>query len=206
MDELTLNDMEISAIGEVSNISLGNAATALGILLRDDIDISVPNVLIKNKGDIVSEGNACEIITRVNYVKGIQGYSILMLKTDDVKMMTDLMMGSDGHGMFFQQDLSDLHLSAVSEAMNQMMGSAATAMGIMLDRLVDISTPETIQMNAGEYIQLEFPNDDKFVEIAFDVQLGKEIKCNMVQMYPYTLAKAIADLFIIRKKNEEANA
>lgn len=206
MDELTLNDMEISAIGEVSNISLGNAATALGILLRDDIDISVPNVLIKNKGDIVSDGKACEIITRVNYVKGIQGYSILMLKTDDVKMMTDLMMGSDGHGMFFQQDLSDLHLSAVSEAMNQMMGSAATAMGIMLDRLVDISTPETIQMNAGDYIQLEFPNDDKFVEIAFDVKLGKEIKCNMVQMYPYTLAKAIADLFIIRKKNEEANA
>ena len=202
MDEIVLNDMEISAIGEVANISLGNAATSLGILLHDDIDISVPHVAVKNKGDIINDAANCEIVTRVNYVKGIQGYNILLLKGEDVRVMTDLMMGSDGHGMFYEQELSELHLSAVSEAMNQMMGSAATAMGIMLDRLVDISTPETLQMSAGEYIKLEFPNDDKFVQISFRVKLGKHIDCDMVQMYPHTLAKAIADLFLIRKQQE----
>lgn len=205
MSEIELNDIEISAIGEVANISLGNAATSLGILLHDDIDISVPKVDIKNKGDIINDNSECEVITRVNYVKGIQGYSILMLKADDVKVMTDLMMGSDGHGMFYQQELSDLHLSAASEAMNQMMGAAATAMGIMLDRIVDISTPDTVKMSAGEYIKLEFPNDDKFVQITFGVKLGKHINCDMVQMYPHTLAKAIADLFIIKKQQEEGN-
>lgn len=200
MGEINLNELEISAIGEVSNISLGNAATALGILIHNNIDISIPKVEIKNKGDIVKENTGNMVITRVNYVKGIQGYSILFLKPDDVKMITDLMMGSDGYGMFFQQDLSELHLSAISECMNQMMGSAATAMGIMLDRLVDISTPEVVQMSAGDYVKYEFPNDDRFVQISFEVKLGDLIVCQMVQMYPFVLAKAIADLFILRKE------
>lgn len=203
MAEITLNEMEISAIGEVANISLGNAATALGILLHDDIDISIPKVEVKQKGDIIKNQQYNSVITRVNYIKGIQGYSILFLKEEDVKIMTDLMMGSDGYGMFYQQDLSELHLSAVSEAMNQMMGSAATAMGIMLDRLVDISTPETVHKNAGEYVKYEFPNDDRFVQITFDVKLGKLIVTEMIQMYPYVLAKAIADLFLLKKEAEK---
>lgn len=205
MPEMNLNEMEISAIGEVSNISLGNAATSLGILIHNNIDISIPKVEIKNKGDIVKSHENDSVITRVNYVKGIQGYSILFLKPDDVKMITDLMMGSDGYGMFYQMDLSEMHMSAISEAMNQMMGSAATAMGLMLDKLVDISTPEVVQMNAGEYVKYEFPNDDRFVQISFEVKLGDLIVCNMVQMYPFVLAKAIADLFILRKEHDKNN-
>lgn len=199
MAEIVLNDMEMSAIGEVANITLGNSATSLGILMRDDVDISVPKLEIKNKGDIVRNHNENAVITKVDYVKGLQGYSILILKENDVKMITDIMMGSDGYGMFYEQELSELHLSAVSEAMNQMMGSAATAMGIMLDRLVDISTPQTTHMNQGEYIQLEFPDDDRFVQITFDMKIGKKMVIEMVQMYPYILAKAIADLFLIKK-------
>lgn len=202
MAEFVLNQMELSAIGEVANIAIGNSATTLGVLIRDNIDISVPFVEIKNKGDIVKEYNHDYIITRVNYVKGIQGYSIFYLKEDDVKMIADLMMGGDGHGMFYEQEMSELHLSAVSEAMNQMMGAAATAMGVMLDRMVDISTPETVKKNAGEYIQGEFPNDEKFVQISFQCKLGQLMVCDMVQMYPYTLAKAIADLFIIKKEKD----
>lgn len=205
MPELNLNEMEISAIGEVSNISLGNAATSLGILVHNNIDISIPKVEIKNKGDIVKNSDAESVIARVNYVKGIQGYSILFLKQDDVKMIADLMMGSDGYGMFYQQEFSELHISAISEVMNQMMGSAATAMGIMLDRLVDISTPEVVQKNPGDYLKLEFPNDDRFVQISFDVKLGDLIVCDMVQMYPLALAKALADLFILRREQEKNN-
>lgn len=199
MPELSFNEMEISAIGEVANISLGNAATALGMLLRDDIDISVPRVSIKNRGDIVNAFTDDKIITRVNYVKGVKGYSILFLKQEDVRIMTDLMMGSDGYGMFYEQEVNELHLSAVSEAMNQMMGSAATAMSTMLERVVDISTPETNMMNPGEYMAYEFPDDDRFVQIDFDVKLGKLITTEMTQMYPFVLAKAIADLFLIKK-------
>jgi len=199
MQDISFNEMELSAIGEISNISLGNAATSLGILLHNNVEISTPRIEIKNKGEIVQMHKENAVIIRVNYIKGIQGYSILFLKEEDVKIITDLMMGSDGYGMFYEQELSELHISAVSEAMNQMMGSAATAMSTMMDRVVDISIPETAHMSAGEYVAYEFPNDDRFLQINFRVKLGDVVVTDMVQMYPYVLGKAIADLFILNR-------
>lgn len=202
-DKAGFNEMEISAIGEVANITLGNAMTALSVLIHGDIDISTPDVEIKNKGDVVKEHLEKCIITRVDYVKGVDGFSVLFLKEDDVKILTDLMMGSDGHGMFYSQDISDLHLSAVSESMNQMMGSAATAMGMMISKMVDISTPTTIQMEAGKFIDDSFKNDDRFVQINFDVKMNDLITTQMIQLYPFRLAKAIADLFIVKKQQND---
>lgn len=197
------NDMEISAIGEVANITLGNAMTALSMLLHNDIDISTPYVEIKQKGEIISELSVKSVVTRVDYVKGLDGYSVLFLKEEDVRIMTDLMMGSDGHGMFYEQEVSELHLSAVSESMNQMMGSAATAMGMMLNKLVDISTPATSQEDPGQYLHDAFPQEERFVQISFDVMMGELITTKMMQLYPFRLAKAIADLFIVKRNQNE---
>ena len=197
------NDMEVSAIGEVANITLGNAVTALSLLLHNDIDISTPLVEIKNKGDQVRALSEKTIVTRVDYVKGLNGNCLLFLKEDDVKIMADLMMGSDGHGMFYEQDISELHLSAVSEAMNQMMGSAATAMGMMLDKLVDISTPSTRHEEAGSYNHDAFGTEERFVQISFDVDMGELINTKIIQLYPFRLAKAIADLFIVKRNQNE---
>ncbi len=202
-EQAGFNDMEISAIGEVANITLGNAMTALSVLLHNDIDISTPFVEIKQRGEIVEELAVRSVITRVDYVKGLDGYSVLFLKEDDVKIMTDLMMGSDGHGMFYEQELSELHLSAVSESMNQMMGSAATAMGMMLNKLVDISTPSTSHADPGNYLNDAFPGDERFVQISFDVRMGELISTRMMQLYPFGLAKAVADLFIVKKNHGE---
>lgn len=203
MQEVTLNDMEISAIGEVANISLGNAATSLSVLLRDEVNVSVPHVEIKDRGEVVKAVGIDDVFVRVDYVKGIKGYCVLFLKEEEVKMIADIMMGSDGYGMFYQQDLSELHLSAISEAMNQMMGSAATALGIMLERMVDISTPETFQVKAEDDVSFQFPEDDKFVQINFTMQLGKNVKTQVIQMYPLVLAKALADLFLIKKQTRK---
>ena len=197
------NDMEISAIGEVANITLGNAMTALSMLLHNDIDISTPYVEIKQKGEIISELSVKSVVTRVDYVKGLDGYSVLFLKEEDVRIMTDLMMGSDGHGMFYEQEVSELHLSAVSESMNQMMGSAATAMGMMLNKLVDISTPATSQEDPGQYLHDAFPQEERFVQISFDVMMGELITTKMMQLYPFRLAKAIADLFIVKRNQND---
>ena len=200
------NDMEISAIGEVANITLGNAVTALSMLVHNDIDISTPLVEIKNKSDIIKEYTQKAIITRVDYVKGLDGYSVLFLNEEHARMMTDLMMGSDGHGMFFDQEVSELHISAVSESMNQMMGSAATAMGMMINKLVDISTPNTILKEPGKYVNDSFPQEDRFVQITFDVKTGELFTTQMMQLYPFRLAKAIADLFIIKKQTSDENS
>ena len=206
IEALGFNDMELSAIGEVANITLGNAVTALSMLLHSDIDISTPFVEIKNKGDVVRDHPEKAVVTRVDYVKGLDGYSLLFLKEEDVRIMTDLMMGSDGHGMFYEQEVSELHLSAVSESMNQMMGSAATAMGMMINKLVDISTPNTMMRDPGSYVNDSFPHDDRFVQISFDVKMGELIATNMMQLYPFKLAKAIADLFIVKKQANDGEA
>ncbi len=200
MAEITFNDMEISAIGEVSNISMGNAATAMSVIVNREIDISVPNVAIKNKDEFVRNHKEDSVVVRVDYVKGLQGYSIFFLKENDVKMIADLMMGSDGHGMMTQMEFSEMHLSAISEAMNQMMGASATAMSTMLDHLVDISTPNATTMSAGEYIAFEIPGEEKFIQIDFQMRVGDLMVADMVQAYPLKLAKAIADLFIIKKQ------
>ncbi len=205
-DKAGFNEMELSAIGEVANITLGNAMTALSVLIHGTIDISTPDVEIKNKGDVVRDHLEKCVITRVDYVKGVDGFSVLFLKEDDVKILTDLMMGSDGHGMFYLQDMSELHLSAVSESMNQMMGSAATAMGMMISKMVDISTPTTIQMEAGKFIDDSFKNDDRFVQINFDVKMNDLIDTQMIQLYPFRLAKAIADLFIVKKQQNNGQS
>ena len=197
------NPMEISAIGEVANITLGNAVTSLSILIHSNIDISTPHVEIKEKDAIVAEQPDKSVITRVDYVKGLDGYSVLFLKEEDVRIMTDLMMGSDGHGMFYEQEVTELHLSAVSESMNQMMGSAATAMGMMINKIVDISTPNTVMTDPGQYINDAFQNEDRFVQITFDLKMGDLNRTQMVQLYPFRLAKAIADLFLVKKSNGE---
>ena len=202
-EQAGFNEMELSAIGEVANITLGNAVTALSVLIHSFIDISTPHVEIKDKDAIVAEQPDRSVVTRVDYVKGLDGYSVLFLKEEDVKIMTDLMMGSDGHGMFYEQDISELHLSAVSESMNQMMGSAATAMGMMLNKLVDISTPNTALTDPGHYINDAFQQEDRFVQITFDLKMGELIKTQMVQLYPFRLAKAIADLFLVKKSQGE---
>ncbi len=198
------SEMEIDAIGEISNICLGNSASALSKLLNQNIDITPPKVEIVEKSEFTSDVSTKKVFVKVNYVEGVMGCSILMLDEQDAKAIADLMMGSNGHGDFANMELSELHLSAVSEAMNQMMGSAATSMSIMLDRKTDISTPETKHMTNGQYIGYEFPKEDKLVKVSFDMKIGDIFSSPMVQIYPHNLGKAISDLFLMKKAREKA--
>ena len=195
----TFSELEIDAIGEISNICLGNSASTLSKLLNRNIDITPPKVEIVEKSEYTSDVSSKKVFVKVSYVEGVMGCSILMLEEDDAKAIADLMMGSDGHGAFAQMEFGELHLSAVSEAMNQMMGAAATSMSIMLDRKTDISTPETKHMSKGQYIGYEFPKEDKLVKVSFVMTVGDVFSSPMVQLYPHDLGKAISDLFLIRK-------
>lgn len=203
MSEYVFSDMEIDAIGEISNICLGNSATTLGMLLRQPVDITPPRVSIIEKGEYTKSVSDRKVFVKVNYVLGIEGCSILMLEEKDSKIIADLMVGSDGRGSFAQMEFGDMHLSAVSEAMNQMMGTAATSMSLMLGLRTDISTPETKYMRDGEYLAYEFPNDDKFVKVEFRMKIGDLIDSLVVQLYPHDLGKAISDLFLIKKAKEK---
>lgn len=203
MGSYFFTEMEIDAIGEISNICLGSSASTLSMLVRQTVDITPPRVEIVEKSEYTKDVHSKKVFVKVNYVEGVKGCSILMLEEQDAKAIADLMMGSDGKGDFARMDLGELHISAVSEAMNQMMGAAATSMSVMLERKTDISTPEAKFMQDGEYLACEFPNDDRFVKVGFKMKIGDIIDSPVVQLYPHDLGKAISDLFLIRKAKEK---
>lgn len=203
MGNLFFTDLELDAIGEISNICLGNSANTLSMLVRQTVDITPPRVEIIEKNEYIKHVSTKKVFVKVQYVEGLQGCSILMLEEQDAKAIADLMMGSDGRGDFAQMELGELHLSAVSEAMNQMMGAAATSLSVMLERKTDISTPETQYMEDGQYIAHTFPNDDKFVKVGFRLTVGDVISSPIVQLYPHDLGKAISDLFLIKKARDK---
>lgn len=201
MSQYVFNALEIDAIGEISNICLGASASTLSMLVRQTVDITPPVVEIVEKSEYTKNVSSKKVFVKVNYVEGVKGCSILMLAEQDAKAIADLMMGSDGKGDFAKMDLGELHISAVSEAMNQMMGAAATSMSVMLERKTDISTPDAKFMEDGEYLACEFPDDDKFVKVKFRMKMGDIIDSPVIQLYPHDLAKAISDIFLIKKTN-----
>ena len=203
MKNYEFTEMEIDAIGEISNISLGSSASALSMLVNQTVDITPPRVEIIEKSEYTKNVSSKKVFVKVNYVEGIKGCSILMLEEQDAKAIADLMMGSDGKGAFAQMELGELHISAVSEAMNQMMGAAATSMSVMLERKTDISTPEAKFMEDGEYLAYEFPDEERFVKVGFKMRVGDIINSPVVQLYPHNLGKAISDLFLINKSKQK---
>ena len=117
--ENNFTELEIDAIGEISNICLGNSASTLSMLVNKSVDITPPRVEIIDKSEYTKSVSTKKVFVKVSYVEGLTGCSILMLEEQDAKSIADLMMGSDGNGMFAQMEFGELHTSAVSEAMNQ---------------------------------------------------------------------------------------
>ncbi len=193
-DELT--DFEKDAIGEVANISMGTSATTLYSLVNRKVDITTPEVTMATWSDIVDNYEKPCVFIQIHYKAGLDGYNMLILKEDDVKIITDLMMGGDGTNT--DGELGDLHLSAISEAMNQMMGSSATSLSSMLGRMIDISPPEAslVDLTEGNAAQYADFLTGRFVKIAFRMQIGDLVDSTIMQLYPISFAKELYDHFI----------
>ena len=184
-----LSEQEIDTIGEVANISMGSAATTLFSLVNQKVEISTPVVSETNWQELASGYDDSCVVVRIGYTKGIDGSNVLVLKENDVKVITDLMMGGDGTNT--DGEISDLHLSAISEAMNQMMGASATSLSSMLNKMVDISPPtaqltDLATIDGGEIDEFLKGN---FVRIAFKMEIGTLVDSEMMQLYPISLAK-----------------
>ncbi|MBN2796992.1 MAG: flagellar motor switch phosphatase FliY [Clostridia bacterium] len=186
-----LTPEEIDALGEVGNISMGTAATTLFTLLGQKVTITTPKVSEVTHSDLLEAyADPCVIIT-VRYKEGIEGVNILILKEDDVKIITDLMMGGDGTTV--AEELTDLHLSAIGEAMNQMIGSSSTSLSEMLGEKVDISPPEPQfnQLKDLEFDTVGIELTDTVVRIAFRMTVGDLIDSEINQIMPIDVAKQL---------------
>ena len=192
----SLTEVEKDAIGEVANISMGTSATTLYSLVNKKVNITTPVVEETTWEEVVGNYEKPCVFIQIKYTVGLNGTNILVLKEHDVKVITDLMMGGDGTNV--DGEISELHLSAISEAMNQMMGSSATSLSSMLGKTIDISPPEAslVDLHSKEPRELTPLLGDGFVKISFSMQIDDLVDSTLMQLYPLDFAKSIYETFM----------
>ena len=196
-DGEVLTDVEKDAIGEVANISMGSSATTLYSLVNRKVNITTPVVTLATWKTLLDSYEKPCVFIQIKYTQGLDGTNILVLKEHDVKVITDLMMGGDGTNT--DGELGELHLSAISEAMNQMMGSAATSLSTLLQTVIDISPPESslfdlTEVKDGKEISPFLGGT--FVKIVFRMQIDDLVDSTIMQLYPIDFAKKLVETFI----------
>lgn len=206
-DDSLLTDSEKDAIGEVANISMGASATTLFSIVNRKVNITTPVVKMATWKNVLEDYEKPCVFILIKYTQGLDGSNILILKEHDVKVITDLMMGGDGTNT--DGELGELHLSAISEAMNQMMGSSATSLSTMLGKMIDISPPEaslvdlTAFKSGGDIADFL---EGTFVKISFRMQIDELVDSTIMQLYPVDFAKDIYHTFIVSQGEEETPA
>ncbi|MCR4595391.1 MAG: flagellar motor switch phosphatase FliY [Lachnospiraceae bacterium] len=203
-----LSAMECDAIGEVANISMGSSATTLYSLVNRKVNITTPTVTLSTWDSVIADYEKPCVFIQIKYTVGLDGSNILVLKQHDVLVITDLMMGGDGQNVE-DTELNELHLSAISEAMNQMMGASATSLSTMLGKMIDISPPEASQVDFTEGKQgsdiAEFLGGT-FAKISFRMQIDDLVDSTIMQLYPLDFAKDLCNVFLASQSPEPAPA
>lgn len=198
-----LNPMEQDALGEVGNISFGSSATALSALLGQKVDITTPNISMINRNKLEEEFPHPYVAIQVEYTIGLIGMNLLVIKQSDAAIIADLMLGGDGLNP--KPELGEIQLSAVQEAMNQMMGSAATSMSTVFNQKVDISPPTIDLMNISQNEGRDnIPDDDLLVKISFRLRIGELIDSNLMQLLPLNFSKKIVKSLMGQSDDEVA--
>lgn len=183
-----LDDMSRDALGEIGNISFGSSATALSSLLGQKVDITTPSLSMINRNKLEEEFPHPYVAVQVEYTTGLMGMNLLVIKQSDASIIADLMLGGDGLNP--AEELNEIHLSAVQEAMNQMMGSAATSMSTIFNKKVDISPPSIDLMNFSNNEGTEnIPDDDLLVKVSFRLKIGTLIDSNIMQLLPLNFSQ-----------------
>lgn len=190
-----LTPLEQDALGEIGNITFGSAATALSTLLGKKVDITTPRVSIISRSQFEEEFPKPHVAVHVTYVDGFEGINSLVIKTRDAQVIADLMLGGEGNPQ--EEELNEIHISAVQEAMNQMMGSSATSMSTIFNRFVNISPPgiDILNMSSGDGIN-NLPVDETLIKISFRLIIGDLIDSTIMQLLPIEFAKDMVNTLI----------
>ena len=196
-EKVGLTSEEIDALGEIGNISMGTSATTLFTLLNNKVNITTPRVAVTTWDQLATEYDKPYVAVQVQYTQGLEGTNLLVLNERDVRIITDLMMG--GNGDDSGEEISDLHLSAIGEAMNQMIGSSSTSLATMFNKKIDISPPRAFVISFTDDTKSSIagldPNE-QIVKISFRMEIGDVIDSEIMQILPVDFAKdLVTNLF-----------
>lgn len=188
-EDEVLNAHEIDVIGEIGNISMGAAATTLYNLINRRVEITTPRVSITTFSELIKRYDRPCVLVQVKYIEGLEGYNLLILQEKDSAVIADLMMGGSGDSP--PKELDELHISAVGEAMNQMMGSVATSMSSIFNHKVNISSPHTelLELNTDVAENYDLNTEEPLVEVSFRMTIGELVDSSLVQLIPIPFVK-----------------
>jgi flagellar motor switch phosphatase fliY len=192
-DDAGITDLERDALGEIGNISMGGAATTLSVLLGRKVSITTPTVSVSNLRKLKEKYPIPFLVVEVGYSIGIEGNNVLCIQAKDAAIIADLMMGNDGTNP--DTELSELHMSAVSECMNQMMGSVATSLSSMFNKKVDITPPVVTLVDLGteEVVSKLLDKVDPIIQASFRMEVDGLIDSEIMQLLPVDVAKDMVD-------------
>lgn len=186
-----LSEQERDIIGEIGNISFGTASTALSMMLSRDVDITTPAVTMVSKDELVNSFPKPFVLVSVDYTEGLSGNNVLMLKQEDAYKIADILMGGDGTEL---GELTEIHISAIQEVMNQMMGMTATSMSDLFNKKVDISPPYMSVLSMSEISkQPDFTNEEMLVKVSFRLTVKGLIESEIMQILTPDFAKNLAN-------------
>jgi len=194
MGASSLNEMELDAIGEIMNISLGASATAISTMLGTLVNITTPVVSVLTREEFEFRRMEPAIGVEIAYVEGLDGKNIMMFRREDVGVIVGTLLGEDPTNTDFEMD--EIHISAICEVMNQMMGSSATALSEFLGTIVNISTPKSFDIGDPEdFKDKYFPEKDGMVVVRFRLEIQDKMNSEFMNIMSIDLAKRLLEPF-----------
>jgi flagellar motor switch protein FliN/FliY len=176
-------------LGEIGNISMSSAATALSQLLNLQVGITTPKVELTTIKDLSDSFITPYVLLQIKFQEGFDGSNALMMRIQDASTISNILMGGDGSNP--SKELSEIELSAISEVMNQMMGSASTALATMFSKRVNISPPLIKVIGSSEEIHIEGMNEQEVVKISFRLTVDELIDSEIMQIYSVDTSEQI---------------
>ncbi len=190
----SFNEMELDAIGEIMNISLGASATAVSTMLSTVVNITTPVVNVLTRDEFEFRRLEPAIGVEIDYVEGLEGKNIMMFRREDVRIIVNTMMGVEDDDTPFEMD--EIHISAICEVMNQMMGASATALSEFLGTIVNISTPKSFDIGEPEeFKNTYFTEEDGMVVVRFRLEIEGKLNSEFMNIMPPSLAKRLLEPF-----------
>ena len=197
--------MEIDAIGEILNISMGSSATSVSQLLGQPVNITTPRVEVIKTNDFDIKTYEPAIGVEIRYVAGLDGNNILILKESDVKEIVGLLLQTDFSDREFVMD--EMNIGAICEVMNQMMGAAATALSQFLNRKINISPPSSFSIESSDqFKQTYLGGEEDVVAVYFDLMIGDKVNSTFINVMRLNLAKELVANFGLNTKEEKPGA
>ncbi len=194
--------MEIDAIGEILNISMGSSATSVSQLLGQPVNITTPRVEVIKTSDFDIKTFEPAIGVEIKYVAGLDGNNLLILKETDVKEIVGLLLQTDFSDHEFVMD--EMNIGAICEVMNQMMGAAATALSQFLNRTINISPPSSFTIESSEqFKEMYLQGDEDVVAIYFNLMIGDKVNSTFINVMRLDLAKKLVSNFGLEPQEAE---